>query len=175
MDGKLDQKENGLDVRIFKERFWPSVITCNQGSTGRPLAVLDIWRTGSPPLKSSQTSFFHLRYKAGVSGRKQGIWKSRTAGTSTSCRGLLAISSFVVLVGCSVDEHVQNHNSSTNRSLLRIDSIFLWKFRLRNSEIDSRRNQSGEKDGHKNTTGILRFSEPDTGVTFFSNRLKIVL
>ena len=45
MDGKLDQKENGLDVRIFKERFWHSVMTCKQGSTGRPLAVLvqDSW------------------------------------------------------------------------------------------------------------------------------------
>ena len=36
MNGKLDQKENDLDVRIFQERFWHSVMTCNQGSSRRP-------------------------------------------------------------------------------------------------------------------------------------------
>ena len=89
-----------------------------------------------PSLKSSRTSFFRLGYKAGDSGRKHGFWKSRTAGISTSCGGLLAISSFVVLVGCNVDEHVQNHYSWTIRSLVRINSFVLSEFRLRITEID---------------------------------------
>ena len=40
------------------------------------------------PLPSWLVNNF-LEYKAGLSGRKRGIWKSRTTRTSTSCEGLI--------------------------------------------------------------------------------------
>ena len=48
-------------------------------------------RHGRPsfrPLPSWLVNNF-LGYKAGLSGRKRGIWKSRTTRTSTSCEGLI--------------------------------------------------------------------------------------
>ena len=116
MNGKLDQKENDLDVRIFQERFWHSVMTCNQGSSRRPGYFEELVPV---PKVIADVLFSYGIHSMSL------IWKSRTVGTSMSCGDLLAISSFVVLVGCSVDEHVQNHNSSTNRSLVRINSIVL--------------------------------------------------
>ena len=62
------------------------------------LAVLDHWSPCSLPQSRRGCPSFHpwpswrmgklLGYKTGVSGRIQGIWKSRTAKTSTSCVGL---------------------------------------------------------------------------------------
>ena len=83
-----------LTFSLRNIRFSLGKASCNQGSSGRRHPR----RSDRGPLslgpRSSWLVSKLLGYKAGIPGRKQGIWESRTvrtARTSTSCGGMVVI------------------------------------------------------------------------------------
>jgi len=108
----------GSDQRKMKWRSVDSWLSFGHGPQGRRirspqapqgvdvLAVLDLWSFRSHPSNRRGRPSFPprplrlvtklLRYKAGVSGRKHGIWKSRTARTSTCWGGLTGLCVFLL-------------------------------------------------------------------------------